>query len=295
MVFTWNLNESPDALDLACKHLAQQGSFIAAFQELPDLTGLDSRWTSILGRNKFRLLSQEGLKFAQNHQIRAKHYKVLLLASDDIEIDLLGKRHAYNAIFAEERRLEGITLRSSSGKGVQVLGVHAWDRKSRPHEVQRTEWAAIMRDALDAFWNGGPLIVVGDLNAHPWSAEITGRHGLYAIRRKDWPENGSSKRANREKYVTPLYNPMWQLLPDSTTGGQGTLFYPDHLDLHWHGFDHIIVSDDLRDKCGTPAVLTRLVDRDLVDEKGIPTKRTVNGKRLPELSDHLPVQMTINL
>jgi hypothetical protein len=218
--------------------------------------------------------------------------RVVLLASDGIEIDLLGNRHEYKPRLDDRRRLEGATLRSEVWQNsLQVLGVHAWDRKSRPKKKQRREWASIMSNVLQDFWDGGPLIVMGDLNAHPWSAEITARSGLYAIRGKDWPDQGHAKLAGRDEHVRPLYNPMWQILADGAPGGQGTLFYPDARDLRWHCFDQIIVSEHLRDNLGPPTVLTKLGDRILIDGQGAPKKQ----RGQPELSDHLPLQVTMDL
>jgi len=293
VVFTWNLNGSPGALDLACKHLATQGSFVAALQELP--ADSDLRLTTALGESSLRLLSRSMLKFGGKTQIRTIDPTVVLLASDDVEVDPIGKSHEYRPELDSERRLEGLTIRSTNWQDLQILGVHAWDRRSRPKRKKRLQWAGIMRDVIHEFWSGGPLIVMGDLNAHPWSEEITERHGLYALRWKDWPEDGRGKLANREQYATPLYNPMWEILPDGATGGRGTIFYPNDRDQRWHCFDQIIVSNHLREHIGPPSVLTTLVDCNLVDEKGIPRKQRVNGKDKPELSDHLPVQLTIDL
>jgi len=280
VMFTWNLRQSMDALKLACTHLAKLGPFVAALQELP--SNVDSGLIQELGDNKLKLLSRSMPKKNEN----LAHPAVVLLASNDIDIDQTGRRHEYDVQRDSERRLEGLPLRSNRWQNLQVLGVHAWDR-SRP----RGQWTVLMRDVLSAFWNGtDPIVVLGDLNAHPWSPEITGRHGLYALRWKDWPARGHGKLAGREQYMTPLYNPMWQILPDGATGGHGTLFYPKH-DLSWRCFDQIIVSQHLRESISPPTVLTSLGDRNLVNKKDRPKKR----KSKPEISDHLPVQLTMDL
>jgi hypothetical protein len=291
-VLTWNLHKNPNALDLACKHLKELGSFVAAFQELPE-NGDATFWlTKATGQSKLKVLSRGMLKLVgHGSDLRVVHPKTVLIASDDIDIDLLGKSHEYKSAIDDQRRLEGFTLRSREWQNLQVMGVHGWDRFSRSSSEERSDWAALMRSSLDEFWDGGPLIVMGDLNASPWSAEVTGRRGLYALRRKDWPTERQSKLVGRDRYVTPLYNPMWQILPDAGSGGHETIYHPDEHDLRWHCFDQIIVSEHLRAHCGLPVVLTTLAGCNLIDDKGAP-RRHKDGF---EFSQHLPVQMTIDL
>lgn len=292
VAFTWNLGGSSDALDLACRHLATQGPFVAALQELPAEAG--TRLTLAAGEHRLKVLSRGLLRWDEKQVMHTVNPRIVLLASDGIEVDWLGNAHEYKPHLDDQRRLEGLTLRAESWpKSVQVLGVHAWDRKSRPKKKKRREWASIMSNVLRDFWEDGPLIVMGDLNAHPWSAEVTARSGLYAVRRKDWPHEGSGKLSGRDAHVRPLYNPMWQLLADGSPSGHGTLFYPNDRDLRWHCFDQIIVSEQLREHLGTPTVLTKIGDYLLVDEDGVPKKQ--RGTRKPALSDHLPVQITMDV
>jgi hypothetical protein len=293
VAFTWNVHRNPAALDLACRYLATQGSFLAALQELPEDSA--SLLTRTLGENKIRLLSRPMLKFGPETKMRAVDPTVVLLASDDVEVDPIRKSHEYKPELDINRRLEGFTLQSKSWQGLQILGVHGWDRMSHPDETERSEWGVIMRDILQDFWDGGPLIVLGDLNAHPWSPEVTKRRGLYALRWKDWPEQDATTLANTDRQVTPLYNPMWDLLPDGAAGGNGSYFYVDKHDQRWHCFDQIIVSAHLREHISRPTVLPRLLDRDLLGEDEKPARRSEGGKSKPELSDHLPVQLTIDI
>jgi hypothetical protein len=186
VAFTWNVNRSPEALHLACRYLATQGSFVAALQELPEDDG--QSLSVALGGSKLKCLSRAMLKPDDKNLIRAVDPSVVFIASDDIEIDVLGKSHEYKPELDSERRLEGLTLRSEVWQNLQVLGIHSWDRRSRPSEKKRLQWSALMGDALRTFWDGGPLIVLGDLNANPWSYEISSRDSLYALRRKDWPD-----------------------------------------------------------------------------------------------------------
>jgi Endonuclease/Exonuclease/phosphatase family len=288
VAFTWNLRGSTDALALACRYLATLGSFVAALQELPD--DAETALSIAVGEHKLKLLSRGMLRWNKKDETAMVAPKVALLASDGVDVDPIGNRHEYKPQLDDRRRLEGVTLRSEVWQNLQVLGVHAWDPISRHQIEERQAWAGIMSEVVRDFWLGGPLIVMGDLNANPWSPEVTNRTGLYALRRKDWPERGSGKLPGTDKHATPLYNPMWQLLADDAQGGHGTIFYPGS-DLRWSCFDQIIVSDHLREHIGPPSVLRRLCDRDLVDDRGAPKKR--GGEA--ELSDHLPVQVTVDL
>ncbi len=222
--------------------------------------------------------------------------KAMLVASDDIEVDQFSmpKRLSYDPQLDEQRRLDGVAINSSKGWGnLKVLGLHAWDRRSRSTRIDRNAWMSIMRNILDVFWSGGPLLVLGDLNANPWESEVTSRMGLYALRYKDWPINQEdSKRPGVAKYAKPLFNPMWQLLGDDS-GERGTLHY-DKLDLRWHCFDQIIVSKELREFLGKPTVLTKLLNEDLVDKHGVPKKKKI-GKDKLVFSDHLPLQVVIEI
>lgn len=148
-----------------------------------------------------------------------------------------------------------------------------------------------MRQTLDDFWSGGPLVFMGDFNANPWAPEMTSCEYVCALREKDFPLVGSTfKRAGRDLHVVPLYNPMWHFLPDRNNGAQGTHSYVDQNNLRWHCFDQIIVSQDLREHCGVPEVLTSLCGHSLLNENGAPNKSEKSG-----LSDHLPVQMKIEI
>ena len=64
LVFTWNLQQTKQAFRLALDHLSQHGdSFIAAFQELPELadsTEKAQQQAHALGRQRVRCLGVMG-------------------------------------------------------------------------------------------------------------------------------------------------------------------------------------------------------------------------------------------
>jgi hypothetical protein len=284
LVFTWNVHKNPAALELACRHLKDKGDFVAVFQELPDdYVSL----TQATGMHGLKVLSRTIL----TEDMRPVPPKIVMISNDDIEIDVYGNNVEYHPEFDDKRRLEGFTIRSPRWQKLQVMGVHGWDQISHPSQV-RAPWGTIMRDVLDKFWNEGPLVFMGDFNANPWSAEITSREYLCALRKKDFPLKGETyKRAGREKIVHPLYNPMWQVLPDRETGAHGTISHVDDWDLRWHCFDQIILSQDLVEDSHPPEVLTSLHGMSLLDDNRAPMQQ----EKMYRWSQHLPVQMKIEI
>jgi len=293
VAFTWNVHKNAAALDLACQHLKGQGPFIACLQELPKEADRAFLLTKVTGEHKLKVLSRGALRPVNDDRLLSLvDSTIILISSDDIEIDWIEKNHEYHPELDDKRRLEGFTLRSPQWRKLQVMGVHGWDRINHRSDYERADWGKIMRDVLDNFWDNGPLVFMGDLNANPWSPEVTRRSYLHAIRRKDFPLRGDErKQEGKERYVEPLYNPMWQIIPDRASGAHGTLSYEDEHDLRWHCFDQIIVSRDLADHCGMPEVLTSLLGCKLINDNGTPLPK---GKSY-EWSQHLPVQMKIDL
>jgi endonuclease/exonuclease/phosphatase family metal-dependent hydrolase len=175
-----------EAFSFACEHLSNQGSFVAALQEVPDDDNSQLSISSMVDEHRLRLLSRTTPDLdVHGEEFKSTKSKVILLSSEDIEIDPIGKRHEGDSEHDDTRRLEGVTLRSQSWQDLQILGIHGLDLRNHQSEGKRARWATRMRAIIDQFWENGPIIVMGDMNAHPWSPEIAGRDGLYAIRRKD--------------------------------------------------------------------------------------------------------------
>ncbi len=288
LLFTWNLHENPAALELACEHLENQGSYVACFQELP--TDDEFSLHLVAAKHGARVLTRPAFQ----SDLKSIRPKIALLASDDITIDWIGNALEYRPDLDDMRRLQGFTVESekSQWRNLQVMGVHGWDRLKNPSERQRDRWGAIMRDDLDEFWTKGPLVLMGDFNANPWHAEITNRDHLCALRKKDLPLKGDTKKIKgRKKDVEPLYNPMWHVLPDRENAAHGTISYVDENDLRWHCFDQILLSQHFCVQHEPPKILTSLLAHELVDTNGTPT----NENKIYKWSQHLPVQMTIKI
>ncbi|WP_437670201.1 endonuclease/exonuclease/phosphatase family protein [Sorangium sp. So ce131] len=224
-------------------------------------------------------------------------HHVVLVGSTGIDVDPT-RNHELAADYDSERRMQGPSLFSSDGAWahLQVLGVHGQDRVNYPTERERDHWAGCMRRTLAGFWTGGPLVVLGDMNANPFHDEITGREGLYALRKKDGV--GISRKVSNEKtHSVSLYNPMWSLLVDGGGEAPGTYYFHrrTRTELLWHCIDQIIVSAHLEPRLvGRPRVCTSLMgdtDIPLLNAEGVPLR--VDDK--PVYSDHLPVQIPIDI
>jgi len=208
------------------------------------------------------------------------------------------RAHKRAGTYDSERRMLGLSFFSNDGtwSNLQVLGVHGQDRYNSPTDAERGHWASCMRGTLDKFWKGGPLVVLGDLNANPFHDEITGRAGLHAVRKKDGIGE-SRKLPQMQKSSISLYNPMWSLLVDDAGKAPGTYYHSSRTrtDLLWHCIDQIIVSAHLEPHLiGGPEIQTHLTGdavTSLVDSDGVPLR----SKGEPVYSDHLPVQLSIDI
>jgi hypothetical protein len=195
-------------------------------------------------------------------------------------------------------------FRVHTRSGLRFLAAHGWDRRSRPKERHRADWAGNVRTILGSFWKAGPLVVVGDLNANPWDFEVTRRNGWFASRRNDIWSKGAYTIPNTTIKAKPLVNLTWRMV----TEYRGTYFYRDDDDLNWHFLDQFLASKDLLAEGQlVPRVLTDIGGTSLCDENGKP-RTTVepsmkddsedsddddDSKALFEYSDHLPIELRI--
>ncbi len=290
--FTWNVHLNNATLELACRHLARrQGTCVAALVEVPhgvrdeDIDG----WSA--GKLR-RLTSITGI------QALAPTHHVIIVGSHDVGVDPT-RSHEPGSDHDSNRRMQGLSLFSTAGAwtNLQVLGIHGQDRVNYPTERERQHWGRCMRDTLGDFWTGGPLVVLGDLNANPFHDEITEREGLFALRKKDGL-GVRRKLSNERTEAISLYNPMWQLLRDSSDEALGTYYFAKRhrTELLWHCVDQIIVSSHLEPHLlGPPHILTRLTtDAEilLLNAEGVPIR---DEEDKPAYTDHLPVQLSVDI
>jgi endonuclease/exonuclease/phosphatase family metal-dependent hydrolase len=284
LVLTWNLDSNIEAAKLAVAHLESQvaaGLFcVASFQESPE--GLDSLVVAsptLTAHSKATRIA--GTKAPGN----------VVVTSSEIVLDPEGRSHENNATLDDQRRMEGRTFACEHWSGLHFLAVHGWDRRSRPTESERADWADLVRGVLSSFWRDGPLIVAGDLNANPWHREVTYRKGWFASRTADQGEGKAYKLPNKEEYAKQLMNPMWKVVANERL--PGTCFY-DHDDILWHCLDQVLVSKDLFNQSLSPVVRDTMMKTLLLDSNGEPAReKGPEDKPIYVFSNHLPVELIL--
>jgi hypothetical protein len=277
LLFTWNLSRKESALRLVLGHLAQQtDEFLAVFQELPTVASstADARKMAItLTTNRITCLGVVGSPRTPGRL--GLFSSTAISATDPITSD-------------GNHRMAMTTVQSTSWSGLRIVGFHAVDRRNAATEYARGAWGVLSRLEVEAFWKPKQaLVIMGDFNADPYHPEVSARQGMFAVRdraevARDWE---SSLVAGP---MRPLYNPMWQLLPESSIrpGGTFLLDSGDH-GIRWRLCDQILVSRDLVAKIdGEPEILPKLSNVPLVTKRGFPSTR---------FSDHLPVQLRIKM
>ena len=129
-------------------------------------------------------------------------------------------------------------------------------------------------------------VVIGDLNMNPFEIGMVGSEGMHAVATRDIANRGSRRVQGEDRRF--FYNPMWSLLGDDSAGPPGTYFFAESgpLAYFWHSFDQVLLRPALTTgfQIGDVAVLTTAGDRPLVSPRGRPD---------PDLSDHLPVLVTV--
>lgn len=282
LLFTWNLNQKPDALLLALLHLsAVNEPFIACLQELPPAMA-----NTALARQNLHGLVDDGIRClgvtpaASSHT----HGRVALFCSP------VFSSRAKNVAFDPRQRMAIISVEGAHVRPLLVIGYHGVSRHEAPEALQRGSIGTQVRGEVDKHWLQGELIMLGDFNANPFDAEVCGSRGLYAVR------NRLEAQKKRASPLTPLgkrqqrllYNPMWSLLPERAGSPEGTFVFDPETMLRWRIYDQILVSPGLAGQIQSPPeILPTVYGRSLLRDDGTPDGGA--------LSDHLPVQLRINL
>jgi hypothetical protein len=155
------------------------------------------------------------------------------------------------------------------------------------------------------------MVVAGDFNADPFHREVAARSAFWAAR--DRADLSLTRRARTPTTLnvpvffvdreittaadlemalsasarTPLYNPMWQMMPERSRHPRGTYVYrDDHSIVEWHCYDQIIVSTHLAERADPVRVLCKLGGAWLMTAKH---KRPLDTG----YSDHLPVELDL--
>ncbi|WP_437279368.1 endonuclease/exonuclease/phosphatase family protein [Sorangium sp. So ce375] len=297
LTFTWNLRGKDKALEIACKYLAAKGTVVACFQEMPERTTEDQ----IRGWSGDALAALTPLT----------DQRVVMLASRDVVSENRAITFIPGVQRAAAERMVGVDVKAPRLGLIQMVGVHLPDLRNLPRDWPRERIVASLSDQMRLFWNGGPLVVLGDFNAHPFDREIALRTSLWATRDKiDLNDErdpiparddfGMDIFHQGERYASradlagvksfqklrPLYNPMWRWLPERGAHPRGTYYRKDDDSVvTWQCLDQILVSPDLASRIERLEILDRLGDEVLVEAN----RMTMNG----EYGDHLPVELAL--
>jgi hypothetical protein len=280
LLFTWNLKKNDVAFRLALAHLHNSGqAFIACLQELPSSVA-----TTALARNAVHNLVGNAISClgvtpaASPH----KHGRVALLCSPGLSSTMTGVQRD------PRQRMAIIPVRGTSIGQLLAIGYHGISRQDASSLEERGAIGAQIRGEINKHWLSGQLIMLGDFNANPFDAEVCGSGGLYAVRSKlEVMKTRASPLLPLGTKQRLLYNPMWPLLPERLGQPEGTIVFKPNTMLRWRLYDQILLSSGLVTYVqGLPQILSFISKKPLLKADGTPDK---------DISDHLPVQLCINI
>jgi endonuclease/exonuclease/phosphatase family metal-dependent hydrolase len=280
LLFSWNVDGSIDAINLACSYLAGAGDFIAAFQEVP--REVDSAYLSSAAGGKLVVAHTLLFEIANKKLDDPDRYRQVVLACSATFTASAQKAW-------DDARMVGATFTHAAGAfgALKALAIHAPSRGSS-QGARRIARAIVARGYVDDYLAGSRGIVMGDFNANPYEAEMCSPECFFALR------NGDELDVKRAKQ--PLYNPFWHWLAEKPAGGRarGTLYYPsDDSEFPWQCYDQILLSADLAENAGEPIIRC---DLPRGGEPQLLTKKHDDARpKGKPYSDHLPIELGLRL
>ncbi len=283
-VITWNLlgrpnSREPSALAEASqrvstcmswlrRHLEGAGidRAVIVFQEVPD--GFDALLASATD-TKMQVVAD------------ALHHVAVATFGP---LKVTGKEGIADTSSGTAKRAVRVDVEGLLDEPVRLVGVHWLDRHNL-HGDARASKGGKFWSAVRLQWHNPTrphFIVLGDLNENPFDHALVSRECLWAIRdRRDLDGRSSHIDGN-----PPLYNPMWQFLPERLSpehGPHGTIEYlnNDEDGVRWSHIDQILLSPSAVDFLRRVEILVDLDGEKLVSPRGVPDRRRA--------SDHLPV------
>lgn len=190
-------------------------------------------------------------------------------------------RHEYYSI---------LRLRRSNRPQLIVAAVHMVSRleKEASHIDRELELFAKAVRHAEVDVGHDRTVVIGDLNAHPFSEGIAGSVGLHGVMSRRVAGRVERQAAHR-KYPF-FFNPMWQFYGDATVRPAGTYYREpggDHTAYYWHLFDQALLRPSLlpyyRDDSACIVTViggTPLAGGDLIPDRVV-------------ASDHFPIRIRL--
>jgi endonuclease/exonuclease/phosphatase (EEP) superfamily protein YafD len=149
------------------------------------------------------------------------------------------------------------------------------------------QFAGAIRAAEDATGHDRSL-VIGDLNAHPFSDGVAAAVGLHGVMSRAVAARGGRQAAHRR--YSFFFNPMWQFFGDAAAVPAGTYYREaggDHTAYYWHLFDQVLVRPSLLPyyDVGSVCIVTSVAGTAL-GTAGLVPDRSIG-------SDHYPVRVRL--
>jgi hypothetical protein len=136
------------------------------------------------------------------------------------------------------------------GTGPQLLfaPVHMVSllEKEAPHIDKELEKFAQAIRLVELRAKHARTIVMGDLNAHPFSDGVASSVGLHGVMSRTVATR-IERQASHRAYPF-FFNPMWRFFSDATTEPAGTYYREpggDHTGYYWHLFDQVLIRPSL--------------------------------------------------
>ncbi|MBN9120063.1 MAG: endonuclease/exonuclease/phosphatase family protein [Planctomycetes bacterium] len=174
-----------------------------------------------------------------NFSVVSTTSRVRVVARRTISFALEVDRHEYYSI-----------LKLWRGNDLQLLlaPVHMVSRleKESSHIDRELERFAEAIRLVELATGHAQTIVLGDLNAHPFSDGVTSSVGLHGVMSRV-VANRIERQASHRRYPF-FFNPMWQFFGDGTTRPAGTYYREpggDHTAYYWHLFDQALLRPSL--------------------------------------------------
>lgn len=187
-------------------------------------------------------------------------------------------------------RLASVTV-ADAGRwcALRVVAVHARSRLYADRDEDRKyHMHELVRD-IQEHWCGGPAIVLGDFNAHPYEAELSSKSGLGAFPHRREVVHFDARRQNGPG----LWNPSWRFLvdPESDNVPAGTIYHTTTArGVSWCSYDQIMVSRELAAVWSSRATLQ--LKPQLSGHDNLRNGRPRDSK---VFSDHVPVELSFPL
>ncbi|MBP3956815.1 endonuclease/exonuclease/phosphatase family protein [Gemmata sp. G18] len=160
--------------------------------------------------------------------------------------------------------------------------------KDAPHiDKELEKLADAIRSAEEATGHDR-TVVIGDLNAHPFSDGVASSVGLHGIMSRSVAGRGE-RQASHRRYPF-FFNPMWQFYGDATATPAGTYYREPggaHTGYYWHLFDQVLIRPSLRPyyRDDSVCIVTSVGGTTLAGPDLVPNRRIG--------SDHYPIRVRL--